>query len=72
MYMRRSGGIDMDKVEVGKKYRNVHTNIECRVASKIFFNIKHYSDNAPGHPTYTHYKTFRKHWVEVSGEEMEG
>jgi len=57
----------MDKVEVGKYYKNLPTGRICRVTAKIFFNIKYddVEDVYKTNPHYCHYKTFRKNWIEV-------
>ena len=57
----------MDKVEVGKYYKNVPTGRICKVISKIFFNVQYneLDDVYHTNPSYCHYKTFRKHWIEV-------
>jgi|GEM_PF-3165699 len=57
----------MPPIEIGKKYRNVHTGEVCTVIQKIFYNIGYRKDNTPNntHPHYCHYKRFRKNWIEV-------
>ena len=54
-------------IEVGKKYRNLHTGIICEVQHKIFFNVAYLEDGEPRntYPRYCHYKRFQKNWVEV-------
>lgn len=55
------------KVEIGKWYRNIHTDIICRVTNKHFFNIAYLRYGEPDNlfPHYCHYKRFLKNWVEV-------
>ena len=62
---------DMKKIAVGKKYRNLHTGRICEVVNIIFSTVAHLDDGEPRnrHPHYTHYKTFRKHWVEIDEDE---
>lgn len=58
----------LTNIEIDKKYKNIHTNINCIVVSKIFFNIKYYEfkiDPINVYPIYVHYKTFKKHWIEI-------
>lgn len=55
------------QIEIGKRYRNKPTGIECVVRQKIFFNIQYYDDDDPEetYPKYCHYRRFQKHWEEV-------
>jgi len=50
--------------EIGKKYKNTHTGRICTIVGKSFYMIAHRneSDESNTYPTYTHYKTFNKHW----------
>ena len=50
------------KIEVGKRYRNLHTKSIDEVIWKIFFNVG-YRDIKSGYESYIHYKTFQKHWI---------
>lgn len=58
----------MKKIEVGKKYKNLHTGQVCEAKAIVFYNIGYLDDNEPQniHPHYCHYKTFQKHWAEMS------
>lgn len=62
----------MEKVEIGKHYKNIHTDIICKVTAKIFFNIQYddLDDRYHTNPHYTHYKKFRKHWIECPEDEI--
>jgi len=60
----------MSSIEIGKKYRNVHTGYICRVRKKIFFNIQYVYEGDP-ELYYCHYKRFRKNWIEIHDENEE-
>lgn len=58
----------LEHIEIGKKYRNIHTNIVAIVKAKIFFYIQYYEfkiDPSGVYPKYIHYKCFKKYWVKV-------
>ena len=57
----------MEKVEIGRYYKNIYTGRICRVTGKVFYNIKFDDEDATHglNPRYCHYKRFRKNWVEV-------
>lgn len=58
----------MNKPEPGETWINIHTNTKTKILNRIFFNI-HHEYNLLGdlgkYDTYTHYKTFQKHWKKV-------
>jgi hypothetical protein len=51
------------KIKVGGKYRNMHTMELCTVVSKCFSMVEYKEDS--GHRSSIHYKTFKKHWLEM-------
>ncbi len=55
---------DRAKIVVGKKYRNKHTGIVCRVSHKAFYNIAYHevTESINRYPQYCHYKIFQKYW----------
>ena len=55
------------KIEIGKKYRNIHTDRVVTVVQKVFFNIGYLEEDESSdkYPHYDHYKSFQRHWVEV-------
>ena len=57
----------MTSIEIGRRYRNKHTGIVCKVIGKIFFNIKYKDEKDPYNLgiKYCHYKRFRKNWEAV-------
>jgi len=54
-------------IEIGKRYKNIHTGRICKVLNKIFFNIQ-YIEEGDARVQYHHYKRFRKNWIEVPDE----
>lgn len=60
--------MSLEKIEVGKKYKNIHSDMICKVRAKVFFNI-YYCDITKemndSNSRYVHYSTFRKNWVEI-------
>lgn len=52
-----------NKIKVGSQYKNIHTMQVCTVISKSFFSVEYKDDN--GHLSNIHYKTFKKHWLEL-------
>lgn len=51
------------KIEVGGKYRNMHTMESCTVVSKHFFMVEYKEDS--GHRSSIHYETFKKNWLRM-------
>ena len=48
---------------IGKKYVNKNTGRTCTVKGKNFYNIRYEEEGEENqNPSYTHYKTFQKHW----------
>jgi hypothetical protein len=61
--------MDIIKPIHGEIWENIHTKTRTKILNRIFFNVHHeyYSGNILIN-TYTHYKTFQKHWVKVKEE----
>lgn len=57
--------IPPDIIEVGRRYRNLHTGKACVVVDKMFYNIAYFYDGDPKgiYPHYCHYRTFKNNWV---------
>jgi len=51
-------------IEIGKRYKNIHTGYICKVRKKIFYNIQYVYEGDIEY-YYTHYKRFLKNWVEI-------
>ena len=62
----RPGKVSMNKktkIEVGVKYRNIHTMKFCTITSKHFFLVEYKDDT--GSRGSVHYKRFAKNWRKV-------
>lgn len=57
------GGPHKMKPEPGEIWENIHTRRKTKIIKRIFFNILH--ENELTGYTYTHYKTFAKHWIKI-------
>lgn len=56
----------MNKIEIGKPYRNICTKKVCIVTQKIFHNIQYeYPDDLYKRAHCIHYKRFKKCWEEI-------
>lgn len=55
------------KPERGEIWENIHTKTKTKILDRIFFNIHHEEtlDGIGQLDSYTHYKTFQKHWVKL-------
>jgi hypothetical protein len=65
--------MDTTKPMCGEMWENIHTKTRTKILSRIFFNIHHeYYFGTILMDTYTHYKTFQKHWIKVKECENNG